>query len=84
MEKEVKCIWQASYLMTKGYSLVSCPIGYNGFATFIFQDKGGNLMEREIQDYINGKGKITAKEFVESYRMLKSLMFKSKEGSGKW
>lgn len=80
MEKEVKCIWQASYLMTKGYSLISCPLGHNGFAAFVFQDKN-NRIDREIQDYVNGKGKITAKDFVEAYRTLKSLVFKSKEGN---
>jgi len=69
---QVRDIYEASYLLTKGCELVSLEDG-NGFFYFVFQDR--EKCESLQFEYLSGSALISPKQYSESYKSLKSIVF---------
>jgi len=81
MEREITEIWQAAFLMVRGFPLKQSPVGPAGFTTFIFDNPRGDI-DRAVQAYING-AEVSARDFVQTYRNLKSLTMNGRrQGNG--
>ncbi|HPO91353.1 MAG TPA: DUF5659 domain-containing protein [Victivallales bacterium] len=72
-EIEVKDIWLASYLKTKGYEMVGIKRDGN-FAIFIFMMDEVKY-EEEIKLYMTDKGFVSAKAYKENFIMLKHKIY---------
>lgn len=73
----VRDIYEASYLLCSGCELLGLDNG-QGFFYFVFNNK--TLCESLQFDYWSGSANVSPKQYAESYKSLKALVFqKNKE-----
>ena len=66
-------LWVTSFLLCKKAELLS-NYQENGRVVYVFQDKGE--CENLEQEFLVGKATVVAKEFVDAFRAVKSLIYR--------
>jgi len=70
---ETSDLWVSAFILCSGGNLLS-TYRQNGRVVYVFQGREGN--EKLEQEYLTGKAKVVAKEFVDAFRGIKSLIYR--------
>ncbi len=69
---ETTDLWISAFLLSSGGKLID-SYRQNGRIVFIFEDRERN--EKLVQEYLAKRAKVVAKDFVDAFRGIKSLLY---------